>query len=224
MKSIVKKSIFLLPLLLAGCAATRTEQYLENEWARDPFSGIAATILSPIALVTDVAEGGSGEGGMGDALFGSSNGAASPYESVSAPAQVYQPPANTQTDIGTTITAPLTDMNVIAQGTWSVPSDIYLDSITHQALVPVTVSWYDKDPRAFDRLTITVRSKNATRPVIGTGFIQITSQDPPIGSKIGYMTVTGNKTTEATFSITNATLTGAFAGTGTDHSATIHGN
>lgn len=113
--------------------------------------------------------------------------------------------------------------NTSMSGTWSVPSDIYLDPVTRQAQVPITVTWTNKDPQAVDRLTVLCKSVDPTRPASGIGWIQIGTSDPSSGSKTEYITVSG-VATQATFTIRGNSMTGAFAGNGEAHTVMVHGN
>lgn len=108
-------------------------------------------------------------------------------------------------------------------GSWDMPREIYLNPVTRQAQVPVTVNWYNKPPHAGDTNCITLDSDDPSLPVIGTVYVTVHPNDPPSGSKTSMMTVTGpRRQTTATATLRYSDRTGAFAGHGQDIEVTIY--
>ncbi len=202
---------------LVGCSSNNTEDCI-NSMKSGPTGFVMGLAGLPIGLTGDILQLDF-DGNVPSRSGGSSSGSSNDYTASGPPS--YAP---TSASAGAaTMPSTILDTPTIQSGSWDVPHDIYLNDVTHQAQVPVTVIWSNKATNAFDRLTISVRSDDPTRPVFGTGFIQITSSDPTSGSKTEYVTITGSRTTSATFKLTESSLTGAWAGQGENIAVTVHG-
>ncbi len=209
----MKRYILCISLsLLAGCSGPNMRA-LKNDF--NGSWGPLAIVGVPFALAFDAVDY------TGAITYPSGSGTTPPTSHTSHTSS-YSGDTAPVVNAGPTVSSTVNSWNSTCTGTWSAPQEVFFNPTTHQAKIPIQVTYNKPSPNSFSRLTFSLEGGDYQNPLVGTATMVIGQSDPMSGTKTVMMWATANPGTyNAIITVSGASLTNAWAGYGEEQKITL---